>query len=356
LIRPTDPASPARASSPKTAHPIDPHEAHHAGLSRRQWWWRKTALPLLTSLSLHAGVVVIGLLCFTAYRVINQPPQVQEQKVDPESTMDPTPVDLHDLKIDKFPIPMPKSGDPGNTAFPKNFGPPVKTSGPRTVTTPDIDPGVFSHTKPNSNAPSGPDDEGLPSWVTARPGTFDPGGDDGSRPRTRKRLPPPTSTAYVCDASGSMMEKMPALKQELSKAVMRLRPWQEFSIIFFQDEQPTALSPSLVRATPENQRAAEAFLNDATTVGTTDPIPGIKKAFAQHPQIMFLLTDGDFPDNDAVLAEIRSLEKQQHVVIHTIAFVGDNDRNTKFLSLLKQVAQETGGSFKKVDAEALDEN
>jgi hypothetical protein len=356
LIRPVDPASSARASSPETAHPFGPHEAHHAGMSRRQWWWRKTAMPLLTSLSLHAGMVVIGLLCFTAYRVINQPPQVQEQKVDPESAMEPTPVDLHDPKIDKFPIPTPKPGDPGNTAFPKNFGQPFKPSGPRTVATPDIDPSVFSRGKPISNAPSGPDDEGLPSWVTARRGPFDPGDDDGGGHPTKTQLPPPASTAYVCDASGSMMEKMPALKRELSYAVMRLRPWQEFSVIFFQDEQPSVLSPSLVRATPGNKKVAETFIDDATTIGSTDPIPGIKKAFAQHPQIMFLLTDGDFPNNDAVLAEIRLLEKQQHVVIHTIAFVGDNDRQTNFLVLLKQVAKETGGTFKKVDATALDEN
>jgi von Willebrand factor type A domain len=340
---------------------IDSHDAHHAGMSPRQLWWRKTALPLLTSLSLHVGIVVIGLLCFTAYKVINRPVLTEDQPIVPSGGINTQVADIPKGDIDdKLHLPTQANvRDVVDAGWSKTPSPHVNPMQGEEGS--NSDPiiavgsgGSFHPGKPGAAIGTGEDPDGgrLKSFGYkdgGGKGTFD-------TPTVDPKQGPPPSIAFVCDASGSMMEKMPALKLELSKKVTSLRPWQEFSITFFQDERPMSLSPSLLIATPGNKHAAQMFLDDVTTIGTTDPIPGIKQAFAERPKIMFLLTDGDFPNNDAVLAEIRSLEKQQHVVIHTIAFVGGGDNDVKFIDLLKQVAQETGGTFKKVNADALDGN
>ena len=156
---------------------------------------------------------------------------------------------------------------------------------------------------------------------------------------------------FVCDASGSMINKMASLKDQLNKAVTGLRPIQSFNIIFFQDKTLDALDKSggLLAATPETKRKAGTFLEGVTTTGTTDPIPGIQMAFKTKPQLIYLLTDGDFPDNDAVLKVIRELNKDKKVKINTIAFVGQSDTDTAFKDLLKTIATESGGTFKLVN-------
>ena len=163
--------------------------------------------------------------------------------------------------------------------------------------------------------------------------------------------------AFVCDASGSMINKMPVLKEQLSKAFMGLKPIQSFELIFFQDQKFDSFikyshKEALVAATPEAKRKAANFLQGVTTTGSTNPIPGIIAAFKTKPQLMYLLTDGDFPDNDAVLKVVTDLEKalppNERVKINTIAFVGDGDNEVAFLDLLKKIAKDSGGTFRHV--------
>ena len=77
----------------------------------------------------------------------------------------------------------------------------------------------------------------------------------------------------------------------------------------------------------------------------TNPIPALELAFKQQPDLIYLLTDGDFPDNEAVLSRIHTLNKSGHVKINTIAFVNDRDTDKAFIDLLKQIAKESGGVY-----------
>jgi hypothetical protein len=157
-----------------------------------------------------------------------------------------------------------------------------------------------------------------------------------------------TSVVFLCDASGSMLVKFSALKRELSKAIQGLKPTQSFSIHFFRDTRALSLGPQLWVATPENKLHALDFLEAVAPRGTTDPLPALEIAFKQKPQLIFLLTDGDFPDNDAVLNRIRQLNRGRRVKIDTIAFVGEADTDTGFIALLKRIAAENGGLYRHV--------
>ncbi|MDB5321118.1 MAG: hypothetical protein JWN40_2749 [Phycisphaerales bacterium] len=155
---------------------------------------------------------------------------------------------------------------------------------------------------------------------------------------------------YLCDSSGSMMNKFDTLRQELRKAADTLKPIQSFDIIFFSEDSFVALDKQLMLATPEVKRKAYDFLDKTAPHGSSDPIPGLKAAFATQPQLIYMLTDGDFPNNAQMLEELRKLNKDKKVKINTIAFM---DRGEEYEKLLKQIADENGGLFKFVSDSEL---
>jgi hypothetical protein len=155
---------------------------------------------------------------------------------------------------------------------------------------------------------------------------------------------------FLCDSSGSMITKFDALRAEIRKAVDGLKPVQEFDVIFFAGDSYLALDKQLVFALPENKRKAYEFLDTVAPHSSSDPIPGLRAAFAAQPQLIFMLTDGDFPNNAAVLDEVRKLSARNKVMVNTIAFV---DRGETYEKLLSDVAKETGGTFRFVGEEEL---
>jgi hypothetical protein len=147
-----------------------------------------------------------------------------------------------------------------------------------------------------------------------------------------------------------MLNQFDVLRRELRKAVDRLRPGQAFDILFFSGDRYLALDAQLLLAVPEAKRKAYEFLDGIAPHGTSDPIPGLKAAVATGPQLIYLLTDGDFPNNGEVLETLRKLNKDKKIRINTIAFM---DRGEAYERLLRQIADENGGSFKFVAEQDL---
>ena len=76
-------------------------------------------------------------------------------------------------------------------------------------------------------------------------------------------------------------------------------------------------------------------------------------AFAQHPELIYFLTDGDFPDNNAVLWRVREMNRNRAIKINTIAFVGESDNDKEFINVLTTIAKENGGVFSKVSQDEV---
>jgi hypothetical protein len=136
----------------------------------------------------------------------------------------------------------------------------------------------------------------------------------------------------------------------LRKAADGLKPIQAFDIIFFSEDTFVALDKQLMLATPEVKRKAYDFLDKTAPHGSSDPIPGLRAAFSTQPQLIYMLTDGDFPNNAQLLEEIRKLNMDKKVKINTIAFM---DRGEEYEKLLKQIADDNGGLFKFVSDSEL---
>ncbi len=69
-----------------------------------------------------------------------------------------------------------------------------------------------------------------------------------------------------------------------------------------------------------------------------------------------MLTDGEFPNNKAVLDLIAKLNAERRVKINTILFVGSQaeaEENKEFAKILNQIATKNGGLYKLADAATL---
>jgi hypothetical protein len=353
---PPQPAGTRPAPVPIQAGPlgeVSPEEYFGPPLSFWQQPWVQNILPFATSLSVHAAILILGLMVFGVVKMATQPPR-EDQVIIPDSNM-----------VDNGPpggIPNTGlGGDPLRQAA-QDKDPTTETKGWADKKGPSVDPspagaagdsasvfdagamGSIGGGKGNTGNGAGDGSGALAMYGTPGGGGIGPKGPVFGNGGNARYI------TFVCDASGSMINKMASLKDQLNKAIVGLKPIQSFNVIFFQDNKCDAVvKDGLVSATPENKRKASTFLEGVTTTGTTDPIPGIEMAFKAHPQLVYILTDGDFPDNDAVLKKIRELNKDKKVKINTIAFVGASDNDTAFLKLLETIAKENGGSFKHVN-------
>jgi hypothetical protein len=328
-----------------------------------QSWLAHKVLPFTSSLAVHAAVFMLAVV---AAKVMIQSQTAipkdlsKEQTVIPISTLSRTPGGMVNVG-ESNPFTKMSQEHSADDATPEGLsakrGPSLDlvsarnqgdSATPLVLGAGRIGPGKNGEIGGARGGGNG--DNGLPAIFGPGPGggigprnpIFGPGGGNVRR------------IVFVCDASGSMLNKMATLKDELSKAVQGLSFVQSFNIIFFHDESFVTLDGNqLVAATAQAKRSAAKFLDDVVPAGTTNPIRGLELAFRQNPQLIYLLTDGDFPDNKAVLDKIHELNKGNKVRINTIAFVNDSDTDKAFRDLLKQVADESGGTFRDVNENQL---
>jgi hypothetical protein len=158
---------------------------------------------------------------------------------------------------------------------------------------------------------------------------------------------------YLCDCSGSMVSKFDQLRQEIHRSVRALEPDQSFNIVFFVST-PFALSrDGLVQANELNFEKARQFL-DKQEAYPTDPIPSLDLVFKfkPTPEVFYLLTDGDFPDNQQVIDCLRTHNPRGpgRIRVNTIAYI---DHGETYEKVLAQIAAENGGVYKFVSDEEL---
>ena len=158
---------------------------------------------------------------------------------------------------------------------------------------------------------------------------------------------------YVLDRSGSMMDTLDMVKRECARSVGHLKLVQDYHVILFSDGPPLeAAAKRLVPATEANNRRLAGFLAKPRALAQTDPIPALERAFAvlakadpKRPgKLIYLLTDGVFPDNDKVLRTIRTLNAKgrNDVRINTILY---GNRPPVAERVLKTIAAENGGQY-----------
>lgn len=175
---------------------------------------------------------------------------------------------------------------------------------------------------------------------------------------------------FLCDRCATMLGKFDLLRLELRRTVERLPPGQSFAILFPGDElnenAPLAMGAGLLTPSADVRRRVDEFLDRVAPAGysvagdprsktsfrglATEPVPAVARAFALRAQVLYLVTDGDFVDNRRVLEEVRRLNADKSVRVHTISFI---DPSTDDEHLLERIARENGGRYRQVQVTDL---
>jgi hypothetical protein len=160
---------------------------------------------------------------------------------------------------------------------------------------------------------------------------------------------------YVVDRSGSMVDRFDRVRHELLQSVQKLGARQWFHVIFYASGAPVESPPGKLSAPDESTvQALSLWLGKVRAQGHTEVLPALRRAVAvlsKSPpdatgRAIYLLTDGIFPDNDAVQTFLR--EQAKGVQIHTLLI---GRRLPEAVEVLQAIARESGGTYKYVESE-----
>ena len=337
---------------------LDQHSSRKRSLLEEPWV--QEVLPFVTSIVVHLAILGVGVVFFLGARYVEKKIVHQEEVIIPSASMvdDGAPGGVPNQGLDNDPTrqamqdKFKDGGTPDGWADKKGSRLNLQSAGgggegESNDSTIGLGPGGgFGKGKAGRGSGVGDDlgageGEGGPLAMFGTPG----GGAMGLKGPVFGHSGNAKKIAFVCDASGSMVSKFSSLRRELSGSIRQLKPVQSFSLIFFQQQNCVYMDANLAMATPDAKLRADKFLETVTPRAETNPIPALELAFKEQPDLIYLLTDGDFPDNDAVLSKIRQLNKNGRVKINTIAFVNDRDTDKAFIDVLKQIAKESGGVY-----------
>jgi hypothetical protein len=159
-------------------------------------------------------------------------------------------------------------------------------------------------------------------------------------------VPGARSIVYVVDRSGSMDPVGDFLKVELSRAVNQLQSTQRFNVIWFSEGDPYVLANNLVAATEENKARLFRHLTDVKLQGSTDPRSALFRALDLKPDLIYVLTDGNFEPEFVEQVTRRNAGKTR---INCVGFVIGGEGHTN----LKRLAEGNRGRFREVEVRNL---
>jgi len=158
------------------------------------------------------------------------------------------------------------------------------------------------------------------------------------------------SIVYVLDRSGSMSDTFSLLQRELMRALGTLEPDQMFNVIWFSEGKATELAPRMLKANMANKREAFEAIKRIVPSGQTEPVDAIRRGLGYRPDVMFMLSDGDFgEENDKVIRLIKEKNRDKKTTVNTILFVYDTTGDGQ--RVLRTIAETNNGTFKHVTDE-----
>jgi hypothetical protein len=150
------------------------------------------------------------------------------------------------------------------------------------------------------------------------------------------------SVVFVVDMSGSMDNgRLGRAQQELVRSIHKLHVTQYFYVIFFNDRAVPMFYPTpardLVPATPLMKRKVTRWINERRAGQDTEPEEALVMALSFKPNVIYVLTDGEFPPN---CREIIKEKNTSGTIINTIAL-----QSREGIPLLEQIASDNNGEF-----------
>ncbi len=159
---------------------------------------------------------------------------------------------------------------------------------------------------------------------------------------------------YVLDRSGSTDGKIiSAAKAEILASIEKIDDVHQFQLVVY-NERPKKFNPAgpngqLAFGTEANREEVKKFLSTISADGGTDHVAALSMAIRMHPDVIFLLSDGDDPKlTDRELERIDKIGAG--VIINTVQFGEDHKLEHGFM---EKLAKQSGGEYKFVDTTKL---
>jgi len=184
------------------------------------------------------------------------------------------------------------------------------------------------------------------------------GGGGGGEPGGGGIFTPPVSAhriVYVIDRSGSMTDLIELVKLEMKKSLKSLTEKDSFHVIFYSTGPAVELpTKRLVPATSRNRQTAFEFIDGITPAGLTDPSEALERAFVVKPELIYLLTDGEF--DRGIIGLVARLNQRRKTVVHTIGlywFLSEGSRTPgdytpRGEDILKEIAKNNDGTYRRI--------
>ncbi|MBI4581389.1 MAG: hypothetical protein HY718_16930 [Planctomycetes bacterium] len=155
---------------------------------------------------------------------------------------------------------------------------------------------------------------------------------------------------YVVDVSASLMYYTDDIIREMQDSIRDLLPTQEFHMVLAMPREIREFEPRrLVPANARYKGMAYDFMRVIAGVpkpGKADPIEAMRRAFAARPELIYFLTDGDYPDVESDLeSTLKELNRAGDVKITVIGF----DPSPAPRALLERIARTNGGHCRFVE-------
>ena len=163
------------------------------------------------------------------------------------------------------------------------------------------------------------------------------------------------SFVFLIDRSQSMgsegLGAIAAAEVELLRALDRLAENHRFQVIAY-NQTTSYLSQRKLLAVNEQSRAeCRDFLNNLIAAGATNHVTALMSALQLHPDVLYLLTDGDPVITAAQRRRIRS-ECQGRTAIHCLHFGRAHPDDDEVVQSLQTLARENGGDYQFIDMNA----
>ena len=159
------------------------------------------------------------------------------------------------------------------------------------------------------------------------------------------------SFVFVIDRSKSMggkgLNALVAAQHQLQAALAGLVETHRFQIVAYHHKRVYFHPTALVRVTSGNEARVNEFFGNLLAVGGTDHAQAVLSGLRFKPDVLFLLTDGGYPDiNAGQLSQIRR-RASGRTTIHTIQFgLGQLSAEPSFM---QRLAKQNGGHFHYVN-------
>jgi hypothetical protein len=164
------------------------------------------------------------------------------------------------------------------------------------------------------------------------------------------------TVVYVMDNSGSMYDTFGMVQRELKKAIGTLKADQKFNLIWlnppFRGSKSQSWMEKLVSADLDHKRKAFESIMDIVPSGDTRPVPAVKEALRFQPDVIFILSDGGFgEDNEKIMRDINQANRFKRTTINTILFMYEEGGDPEPERVLRAIAESNNGTFKHVTEE-----